>query len=70
MISIASTVIPKRADPRRLDLLSDYLDEKCEEYIGICQELGSYKATWVSRSMSRGGAPRVRHIEGERILGM
>src|SRR6266702_3171978 len=53
MISIASTLILTRVDPRRLDFLGEYLDEKCKEYLGFRRELVRRKATRVSRSVCR-----------------
>ena len=40
-------------DPRRVDFLSEYLDEKCEEYLGFRRELGKRRATGVSQSVCR-----------------
>src|SRR6266702_1598057 len=53
MISIASTLILTRVDPRRLDFLGEYLDEKCKEYLGFRREVVRRKATRVSRSVCR-----------------
>src|SRR6266702_5065375 len=59
MISIASTLILTRVDPQCLDFLSEYLDEKFEEYLGFRREFGRRK-TRVSRSVRRkGGALEV-----------
>jgi hypothetical protein len=43
VISMTSTLILRRVDPRRPNFLIEYSDEKCEKYLDLRRELAGEK---------------------------